>query len=233
MFAPRTGSKSLEDSLPLAVGPASQDTLSGHPYSLLQRVFDCLMALIAMIVFAPFMLLIAMLIRLDSPGPALFFQWRIGQDRRPFRFVKFRTLYADSRARFPELYAYEYSDEELANLQFKTPSDPRVTRIGRWLRDSTLDELPNFWNVLIGEMALVGPRPEIPDMLPYYRGKKIWKFSVLPGVTGLAQISGRGRLQFLESVDLDLQYVRLRTFFYDLKILVLTIRKVLQRDGAF
>jgi lipopolysaccharide/colanic/teichoic acid biosynthesis glycosyltransferase len=200
---------------------------------MLQRVFDGLISLIALIIFAPLMLLIGVLIRLDSPGPALFFQWRVGQDRRPFRFVKFRTLFSDSRVRFPELYAYDYSDEQLAQLQFKTPSDPRVTRVGRWLRDSTLDELPNFWNVLIGEMALVGPRPEIPDMLPYYRGKQIWKFTVLPGVTGLAQVSGRGRLKFLESADLDLQYVRRRTFLYDLKVLVLTIRKVLQRDGAF
>jgi lipopolysaccharide/colanic/teichoic acid biosynthesis glycosyltransferase len=108
-----------------------------------------------------------------------------------------------------------------------------VTPQGHWLRKSTLDELPNFWNVLTGRMALVGPRPEIPEMLPYYGGDMLLKFTVRPGITGLAQISGRGRLGFHETVALDVEYVRRRSLTLDLKIILLTIQKIVTRDGAF
>jgi lipopolysaccharide/colanic/teichoic acid biosynthesis glycosyltransferase len=114
----------------------------------------------------------------------------MGINRKPFRFVKFRTLYADARQRFPKLYSYQYTAEELEQLKFKVEDDPRVTPQGRWMRRSTLDELPNFWNVLTGDMALVGPRPEIPEMLRYYHGDMLLKFTVRPGITGMAQISG-------------------------------------------
>ena len=171
--------------------------------------------------------------RLDTPGPLLFFQPRMGAGTRPFRFVKFRTLYADARSRFPELYAYKYTPLELAELKFKVENDPRVTPQGRWLRKSSLDELPNFWNVLTGEMALVGPRPEIPEMLPYYEGEMLTKFDVRPGVTGLAQVSGRGRLGFHDTVALDVEYVRNRSFAYDMRILFKTVWMILKRDGAF
>ena len=112
-------------------------------------------------------------------------------------------------------------------------NDPRVTPQGEWLRKSTLDELPNFWNVLRGDMALVGPRPEIPEMLPYYEGEMQLKFRVRPGITGLAQISGRGRLGFYETVKYDVEYVKNRSFRLDLKILLITIYKIVARDGAF
>src|SRR5207253_4853875 len=128
--------------------------------------------------FSPIMLLEAIVIRLGTPGPVLFFQSRVGAGCKPFPFVKFRTLFADARERFPELYAYQYSEEEIAKLKFKIYPDPRVTQQGRWLRQTSLDELPNFWNVLTGDMALVGPRPEIPEMLPYYRGWILEQFSV-------------------------------------------------------
>ena len=168
-----------------------------------------------------------------TPGPAIFKQTRIGRNCKPFTLYKFRTLYADARERFPELYNYDYSPDQIETLQFKTADDPRVTPQGKRLRMSTLDELPNLWNVLKGEMALVGPRPEIPEMLPYYHGELIEKFSVRPGVTGLAQISGRGRLKFLETAALDLEYVRTRSIRTDAKIVCLTILKVVLRDGAF
>jgi lipopolysaccharide/colanic/teichoic acid biosynthesis glycosyltransferase len=108
-----------------------------------------------------------------------------------------------------------------------------VTPQGVWMRKSTLDELPNFWNVLTGDMALVGPRPEIPEMLPYYDQEMRLKFTVRPGITGLAQISGRGRLGFYETVQLDNEYVRNHSFLLDAKILVLTLIKIVTRDGAF
>lgn len=201
--------------------------------SFLYRVFEVCIALIALVLAAPVMLTVAAVIRLGTAGPVLFRQMRVGIDGRLFRFVKFRTLYADAKQRFPELYRYQYSPEELALLRFKVRNDPRVTPQGKWLRESTLDELPNFWNVLTGEMALVGPRPEIPEMLPYYNGEMLLKFAVRPGITGLAQISGRGRLGFQETVKLDVEYVKNRTFWLDMKILFGTVAKIVTRDGAF
>ena len=198
-----------------------------------QRVFECVFAATALVLTVPIMLAMAIVIRRGTPGGALFFQTRLGVNRQPFVFVKFRTLYADARQRFPDLYAYQYNDEELRSLIFKITNDPRVTPQGRWMRTTTLDELPNFWNVLRGDMALVGPRPEIPEMLPYYTGEMLQKFSVRPGITGLAQISGRGRLGFFETVKLDVEYVKTRSWIVDLKILLLTASKLLTRDGAF
>lgn len=209
------------------------DAAGGESTGFLQRSVEFVLALLALIATAPLMALLAIAIRLDSPGPALFWQRRMGKGRRPFWFVKFRTLYADAKQRFPELYRYEYNPEELAELQFKVPHDPRVTRIGRWLRRSTLDELPNFWNVLTGDMAMVGPRPEIPEMFRYYRGEEVMKFSVRPGITGLAQISGRGRLMFHETLRYDLDYVERRSFRLDLHIFVETAYRIVIRDGAF
>lgn len=197
------------------------------------RAFEVLLASCALLLTAPVMLVLAIIIRRGTPGKALFRQQRIGANFMPFGFVKFRTLYADARERFPELFEYKYSDEEIASLIFKTSDDPRVTPQGKWLRTSTLDELPNFWNVLKGEMALVGPRPEIPEMLPYYSNEQLLKFTVRPGITGLAQISGRGRLSFQDTVKLDVDYVKRRSLLLDLKILFLTAYKLVTRDGAF
>jgi lipopolysaccharide/colanic/teichoic acid biosynthesis glycosyltransferase len=198
-----------------------------------QRALEFVIAAIALILTAPIMLLMALLIRRGTPGPALFFQNRVGLDGKLFKFVKFRTLYADARQRFPELYAYRYTPEQLETLHFKVEKDPRITPQGHWMRKSTLDELPNFWNVLTGDMALVGPRPEILEMLPYYHGDMLLKFAVRPGVTGLAQISGRGRLGFYETVKLDVEYARNRSFWMDVKIIFLTVHKIITRDGAF
>jgi lipopolysaccharide/colanic/teichoic acid biosynthesis glycosyltransferase len=197
------------------------------------RVAECLIACVGLLLTWPLMLLVALIVRLDSPGPVLFRHWRVGQGGRLFRFTKFRTFHADARHRFPHLYAYNYSPAEIEELQFKIPGDPRVTRAGEWLRRSTLDELPNLWHVLTGEMSLVGPRPEIPEMLPYYREDRLIKFSVRPGITGLAQISGRGRLRFRETEQLDAEYVRGRSLRLDLRILARTISLMLRQDGAF
>ncbi|CAN5599833.1 exopolysaccharide biosynthesis polyprenyl glycosylphosphotransferase [soil metagenome] len=199
----------------------------------LQRLIEIIVAASALVITSPVMLWIALLIWRGTPGKVLFFQERIGASQKPFRFVKFRTLYADARARFPHLYAYRYTPEDLQHLRFKVENDPRVTPQGVWMRKSTLDELPNFWNVLTGDMALVGPRPEIPEMLPYYSDEMLLKFTVRPGITGMAQVAGRGRLGFHETVELDVQYVKNRSMFLDLKILFTTVVKIITRDGAF
>jgi lipopolysaccharide/colanic/teichoic acid biosynthesis glycosyltransferase len=197
------------------------------------RAVEITVALVALTLTAPLQLLMGYLIRRGTPGPALFHQPRVGVNGRLFPFVKFRTLYDDARQRWPKLYAYDYTPADLEDLKYKHATDPRVTKQGKWMRFSSLDELPNFWNVLTGDVALVGPRPEIPEMLPYYEPADLRKFSVRPGITGLAQISGRGRLSFREVVAYDVEYVDRRSLWLDVKIVVLTVWKIVIRDGAF
>jgi len=197
------------------------------------RLVEICGAFVALIVSSPIMLIVWAIIRLDSPGPALFRQLRVGRDGHLFWFYKFRTLYADARQRFPELYSYKFTQQEIEELQFKREDDPRVTNAGRWLRRSTLDELPNFWNLLKGDIAIVGPRPEIPEMVQYHRPDQMIKFSVKPGITGLAQTRGRGRLKFQQTNAYDVEYVKTKSFWLDCKIVLKTIQFVIKLDGAF
>lgn len=201
----------------------------GFLYQLVERF----VALVIFLLVTPVMLAIYLRIRFSSPGPVIFAQERVGIGGKTFRFYKFRTMYADARERFPELYAYKYDEKSLSELKFKVKDDPRVTPEGRWLRKTSLDELPNFWNAVIGTLSLTGPRPEIPEMVPYYKGDMIRKFAVRPGVTGLAQIKGRGDLGFFETVDYDLEYVDNKSVWLDIKIFFQTVMSVLKRDGAF
>lgn len=203
--------------------PAAADTIvlaDNHLYAFSKRLLDIIFSLIFLFLFSPVMLLIALLVKLDSPGPAIFSHYRVGRGLRLFRFYKFRTMRVDARDAHPDLYAYKFDPDKLDRVFLQVRGDPRVTRLGRLLRRTSLDELPNFWNVLAGDMSLVGPRPEVPQMLPYYSSKT--KFGVLPGVTGLAQISGRGKLCFLDTVRFDENYIRRRSFWYDVQILVRT-----------
>ncbi|MDQ8180647.1 sugar transferase [Pelagicoccus sp. SDUM812005] len=200
---------------------------------ILYQMVERFVALLIFLVLTPVMLLIYLRIRFGSPGPVIFVQERVGQGGKTFKFYKFRTMYADARERFPELYAYKYDDAALKELKFKVKDDPRVTPEGKWLRKASLDELPNFWNAVVGNLSLTGPRPEIPEMVPYYEGEMLRKFATRPGITGLAQIKGRGDLGFYETVDYDLQYVNNKSVLLDIKILIGTAISVLKRDGAF
>jgi exopolysaccharide production protein ExoY len=255
-----------------AAGWDARTSLFSSPAaSILRRSVDIAVSAPAIVLLSPLLVLIAILVRLDSPGPILFRQMRIGRDRRgrhrsersperrgavlygkPFALLKFRTMYADARERFPELYRYMYSPEELRTIPIKVlvadkdaasakrdPSnprellaDPRVTRVGRFLRSTSLDELPNLWNVLKGEMHLVGPRPDIADNIRYYTPEELEILRVKPGVTGLAQVKGRGRLTFHETNRYDLEYIRNRSLALDLKIFLKTFTALLKRDGA-
>lgn len=207
--------------------------VNAEPIAMATRAIEIVVAGILLVLTLPLMLLVALIVRLDSPGPVVFRQVRIGRNGRLFRFAKFRTLYVDARERWPHLYAYRYTADEVAALHFKLKDDPRVTRVGRWLRTSTLDELPNLWNVLVGDVALVGPRPEIPEMLPYYDSRTLAKFSVRPGITGLAQVRGRGDLSFRDTVEFDVEYVRTRSLGLDIEVLARTFMCTVLRKGAF
>ena len=200
---------------------------------LVRRGVDIAAALLGLLLLWPVMLAIAILIRLGTPGHAVFRQTRVGKGQRPFTFLKFRTLYADARERFPEMYAYRFTEEDLEKQTFKVREDPRVTPQGRWLRKTSLDELPNLWNLLKGDMTLVGPRPEIPEMLQYYRGEMLEVFRVRPGITGAAQVSGRGELSIAEAIRIDVKYLRRRTLWSDLAVIARTFLVVLRREGAY
>jgi lipopolysaccharide/colanic/teichoic acid biosynthesis glycosyltransferase len=142
-------------------------------------------------------------------------------------------MWVDARERFPELYAYQYSDDEIRAMFFKVVYDPRLTRIGRHLRKTSLDELPNLINVVRGDMTLVGPRPEIPQMVRYYTPEQLKKFSVKPGLTGLAQVNGRAVLRFQETLVADMEYITRRSARFDMWILLRTVYVVFRRVGAF
>lgn len=211
---------------PVALAPTSESSV----VSLFRRVLDVTVALMVLILVAPLLVAFAIAIRVESPGPALFRQTRIGKDGEPFTFVKLRGMYVDARERWPELYAYEYTSGQLASLRFHPVRDPRVTAVGRLIRRTSIDELPNLWNVVRGEMALVGPRPEIPELIPYYRRAASIILSVKPGVTSVAKVTGRDGHTFTETLALDVEYVETRSLRGDLKILWWTLWTcVLQR----
>lgn len=164
---------------------------------------------------------------------------RSGKDRReqdilgrPFTIVKFRTMVTDNVEKFPELTARNFSEEDIKHVTFKWKNDPRITKFGAFLRKTSLDEFPNFWNVIKGDMTLVGPRPEVLEMTRYYTAEQRRKFSVPSGLTGLAQVEGRGTLKFQDTVSLDLDYVRKRSLWVDMKLLWKTVVVVFKAQGA-
>lgn len=197
----------------------------------IKRSMDLLLSATGMVALAPLFLLVAVAIRLDSPGPIVFRQLRTGLRGRPFWMFKFRTMVADADALKEEFDHLNRSGD--ARL-FKIPGDPRVTRVGRALRASSFDELPQLLNVLSGEMSLIGPRPFFPHDLPSYDSHHFIRLSVLPGITGLWQVSGRSDvLDFDEVVRLDREYIERWSVWLDLRILGRTLPTVLRRSGAY
>jgi lipopolysaccharide/colanic/teichoic acid biosynthesis glycosyltransferase len=214
-------------------GPdTTRRTAESWAYALTKRAIDLLLAVPLLVATSPIIALLTLVIRLDSKGSAIFRQQRVGVGGKPFWFYKFRTMYVDARERFPEFYDYRYASEEVDTLYFKLAEDPRLTRFGRLLRRTSLDELPNLINVIRGDITLVGPRPEIIDMVPNYRPEQLVKFSVKPGLTGLAQVSGRNVLSFQETIAYDVDYARRRSLRRDVTILLRTPIVVLKMFGA-
>jgi exopolysaccharide biosynthesis polyprenyl glycosylphosphotransferase len=195
----------------------------------LKRVLDLAVASIALVVLAPALVLIGMIIKVDSAGPILFTQLRAGRNGRPFRMRKFRTMVSDAEKQLAELVPFD----SLRDPMFKLPRDPRVTRVGRVLRRTSLDELPQLVNVLKGDMSLVGPRPEQVELVGRYTADQLFRLAVKPGLTGPMQVYGRGRLTFEERLAVERDYIENLSVGRDLRILALTLSAVASGRGAF
>ena len=194
-----------------------------------KRAFDVTVTLLALLALWPVLALIALAVRINSRGPAFFVQTRIGQDGARFGMVKFRSMYADAEALRAALLATSDRD----GLCFKMKDDPRVTPLGRFLRRSSLDELPQLFNVLWGDMSLVGPRPALPQEVAAYPEHAMGRLAVLPGITGVWQVSGRAEVSFDDMVAMDIAYANRPTVAGDLAILARTVGVVLTGRGAY
>lgn len=200
-----------------------------HGGRLLKRLTDVVIAALVLLLALPLMALIALAIKLDSPGPVLFRQTRVGQHGRPFTLYKFRSM----RQGAEEEQARLMSLNEASGPLFKIRNDPRLTRIGRILRRTSLDELPQLFNVLKGEMSLVGPRPPVPSEVEQYQPWHRQRLEVAPGITGLWQVSGRSDLDFDEMCLLDLYYIESWSFWMDVQIILRTIPALIFGRGAY
>ncbi len=201
----------------------------------LKRIGDIVFSLIVLTLGSPIFILIAILVKLSSPGSVFYIQKRVGRNYREFGCIKFRTMYKDAEDLLPNLLEkYPLMRKEFEE-DFKLRQDPRITKLGRFLRRSSLDELPQFFNVLKGEMSVVGPRPIVSNEIIKYSLFMEEVISVRPGLTGLWQVSGRNNLSYKKRVELDFFYARNRNFLLDLEIIILTLGVLLfpMDRGAF
>ena len=197
---------------------------------LLKRGMDVCGSLCAIVLLMPLFLAVAVWLKLDSPGPLIYRQVRIGLHGRPFYFYKFRSMYIDSDARRAAL---EKENESKDGVIFKMKNDPRITKCGRFIRKYSIDEAPQFFNVLLGDMSLVGPRPPLPSEVAQYSLDDRKRLNILPGITCIWQISGRSDIPFREQVVLDREYIRGQGFWKDVLILFKTSPAVIAGKGAY
>ena len=198
-------------------------------YRVGKRILDILFSGAGILLFLPLMLPLAILIRLESDGPIFFRQIRVGRNRRHFVCYKFRSMVNDAEALKEEI---GYMNEAKGPM-FKIRNDPRITPLGSFLRRSSLDELPQLFNALKGDMSIVGPRPQIPSEVEDYEPWHYRRLEVTPGITCLWQVSGRSSIGFEEWMRLDMEYVKMRSFIFDLKILLRTLPAIIARRGAY
>jgi exopolysaccharide biosynthesis polyprenyl glycosylphosphotransferase len=195
----------------------------------LKRSLDIVASLILLALCSPLFLLIAILIKLEDGGPVFFPQTRVGQFGREFKMFKIRSMCLDAEQRLKDLLSQNHHVE---GVTFKLKDDPRITRMGKWLRKFSLDELPQFYNVLIGDMSLVGPRPPVPREVSKYSLAHRRRLAIKPGITCIWQISGRSEIDFSGQVQLDVNYIESQSFWTDMKILMLTVPAVISGRGA-
>ena len=206
-------------------------------YTVAKRALDLVGAAVLLVLLSPLFALVALLVRAGSTGPALFRQTRVGRDGRPFTMVKFRTMRTGCSDVLHREYVKRLLEEDTAVATpatpvFKLDEDPRLTSLGKLLRRTSIDELPQLFNVLRGDMSLVGPRPVLPWERELLRGEYDDRFAVPPGMTGLWQTSGRSTLTMRQALELDLQYVQRCGFLFDMRLLLLTVRTVLRVGDA-
>jgi lipopolysaccharide/colanic/teichoic acid biosynthesis glycosyltransferase len=218
----------------------SMQTIQLRPgYVRMKRIIDIVFTLLIIPLLLVVGVIMAILIRLDSPGPTFFRQKRIGQNGKEFEMLKFRSMYvnADSRTHQESIEKYMRGEKLHADatnkLSYKKVNDPRITKIGRVIRKLSIDELPQFWNVLTGDMALVGPRPPLQYEVELYNSSDWLRLSGKPGLTGPWQVYGRSRVTFAEMVEMDINYLQKSSLWYDLKLIVLTLPvMIFARGGA-
>ncbi|MBO4512233.1 MAG: sugar transferase [Victivallales bacterium] len=197
---------------------------------LVKRVADFTIALILLLLLSPFLVLVGLIVKLTSEGPIIFSQTRVGRFGKHFRMYKFRSMYKDAEKHKDELMQQGKSEDK---LRFKDKNDPRITPFGRLIRKTSIDELPQLVNILLGDMSLVGPRPPTPDEVRNYKLDYRKRFNVIPGITGLWQVSGRSDVQTPEQMELDKKYIASRSVWFDACIILKTIPAIITGRGAY
>jgi exopolysaccharide biosynthesis polyprenyl glycosylphosphotransferase len=192
-----------------------------------KRLFDMVVATLLLLVLTPLLLTVGVLIYLDSPGSIFFKQTRTGKGGKSFTMWKFRSMVMGAEQQ------QQLHNEMIGGILFKVKHDPRITRVGRFIRKFSIDELPQLWNVVIGDMSMVGPRPALPNEVTHYTSYQRQRLAVTPGITCFWQITGRSEIEFHQQVELDLHYIATQSFTTDLLILLKTIPAVLTGRGAY
>ena len=200
-----------------------------YAYIYLKRFFDVILSLIGLLILAVPFLIIAAFVKFCDGGPVLYTQERVGKDGRRFKIYKFRSMYVDADKLLEKLK----DQNEVTGPMFKMKNDPRITSVGRFLRKTSLDELPQLWNVLRGDMSLVGPRPPLPSEVANYSEYDLQRLWVIPGCTGLWQATERNNVGFEEMVELDLEYIQKSSIWFDIKILFMTIKILFKPNSAY
>ncbi|WP_323052148.1 sugar transferase [Pediococcus acidilactici] len=199
-------------------------------YSVVKRLSDVIGAVLGMTILSPVFLIIAIAIKLEDPrGPIIFTQVRVGKNGKYFKIYKFRSMRVNAEEELAKLK----SQNDVKGAMFKLKNDPRVTRVGHFIRKRSLDELPQLYNVLIGDMSLIGPRPPLVNEVAAYSKRDLQRLRVRPGCSGLWQISGRNELDFDEMVDLGLEYIQKRSILFDLEIIWKTVVQMIFPKGAY
>jgi exopolysaccharide biosynthesis polyprenyl glycosylphosphotransferase len=199
-------------------------------YLMAKRATDIIGAAAGIALLLPLFILIAILIKIEDPkGPIFFYQKRVGKNEKEFNMYKFRSMVTNAEELLKELL----DKNEISGAMFKMKEDPRITRIGRFIRKTSIDELPQLWNVLKGDMSLVGPRPPLPREVEEYTKYDKKRLLVKPGCTGLWQVSGRNNLSFKQMVELDIRYIQERSFVFDMKIILKTVKVLFGTNDAF
>ncbi|MSD83871.1 sugar transferase [Lactobacillus curvatus] len=199
-------------------------------YDMIKRLLDITSSMLALFVLSPLFIIVMMMIKMSEPQAPIFFsQVRLGKNKKPFKIYKFRTMRVGAEKQINSLL----EKNEVEGAMFKMKNDPRVTKVGAFLRKTSIDEFPQLFNVLKGDMALVGPRPPLPREVAKYNSYELQRLTITPGCTGLWQVSGRNELDFKEMVELDLHYIQIRSLMTDIKIMIKTIFVIVGEKNGY